>query len=244
MNLLNGTVVHPSGHKAREVGTRRRPRSLHLAAHRPALILYNPVIMKAIATVIVLSASLLVHAQTPAPKSAPAKSSPARTGAAHTPPAHAVPAQPGDAQGQGARGLQGDVHHHCGRLRDRGPSRVGAARRRPLLQPGPQRIFHQRGLLSRRSRLRGAIRAERQPAVNKVWDHATIQDDPVIQSNKRGKPGVRHRRPQHAHHPAVYQFGQQPGLDGRALRPSATSTRAWTWCTRSTPAMARRPART
>src|ERR1035437_10137621 len=45
--------------------------------------------MKAIATVLVLSASLLVHAQTPAPNSAPTRSSPAKTSAAHT--AAAVP---------------------------------------------------------------------------------------------------------------------------------------------------------
>ena len=130
--------------------------------NRP-VILYNPVIMKAIATAIVLSASLLVHAQTPAPKSAPAKRSPARTGAAHTLPVPPVPAQPGNAQGQGARGLQGELHHHRRRLRGRSPSRLGAPRRGPFLQPGSQWVFHQRGLLSRRSRLRGAVRVERQP---------------------------------------------------------------------------------
>jgi len=48
------------------------------------------VLMKAIATVLVLSASLLLQAQTPAPKSAPksspAKNSPAKPGASHAAP--------------------------------------------------------------------------------------------------------------------------------------------------------------
>ena len=57
--------------------------------------------------------------------------------------------------------LQGDVRHERRQLRHRGASRVGAEGRRPVLQPGEERLLRQLPLLPRRARLHGAVRHQR-----------------------------------------------------------------------------------
>ena len=54
-----------------------------------------------------------------------------------------------------------------GRDRDRGPSRLGAARRRPILQPGEERLLRRRAFLPRCAELHGAVRDQRQSLLHR-----------------------------------------------------------------------------
>ena len=149
--------------------------------------------MKAIATVIVLCASLLVHAQTPTPKSAPAKSSPAKGSLAKTSAAHTAAAGPRPSLLNPAS------------LKAKAPAVFKAKFtttagdfvvevRREWAPNGADRFYNlvRYGYFTNAAFFRvvpGFIvqfGLSADPAVNKVWKTATIQDDPVVQSNKRG----------------------------------------------------------
>ena len=133
---------------------------------------------------VVLLAGVALAAQAPkpaAPKPAPAK------------PAAAAPAanrllNPAALNAQGARAVQGEVRHEQRPVRRRGPSRLGAARRRSLLQPRAGRLLHQRAVLPVDRRLHGAVRHERHARGAEKSGAAAqnLKDDPVKQSNKRG----------------------------------------------------------
>jgi peptidyl-prolyl cis-trans isomerase A (cyclophilin A) len=144
--------------------------------------------MKAIAMVLVLSASLLVHAQTPAPKSAPAKSSPAKASAAHAATAGAHPSllTPASLTAKAPAVYKAKFTTNIGAFvievhRDWAPN--GADRFYNLVRNGyfTNAAFFRvvRGFV-----VQFGLSAN--PAVNKVWHTATIQDDRVVQSNKRG----------------------------------------------------------
>jgi peptidyl-prolyl cis-trans isomerase A (cyclophilin A) len=143
--------------------------------------------MKAIAIAFVLSASFLVQAQTPTPKSAPAK-----TGATHSA-THSAAAVPRPSL------------LHPETLKAKAPA-VFKARftttagifvvevHRDWAPLGADRFYNlvRRGYFTNASFFRVVpgfvvqFGLNADPAVNQVWKTANIQDDPVVQSNKRG----------------------------------------------------------
>jgi len=138
--------------------------------------------MRVIATVLVLCASLLVHAQTPAPKRAPGKSSAAHATAGAHPsllnPASLKATAPAVYKAQFTTNIGSfviEVH------RDWAP--LGADRFYNLVRNGyfTNAAFFRvvRGFV-----VQFGLSAN--PAVNKVWHTAMIPDDHVAQSNKRG----------------------------------------------------------
>lgn len=142
--------------------------------------------MKVIATVLVLSASLLVHAQTPAPKSAPAKSSPAKTGATHAAGARPSLLNPASFTAKAPAVFRAKFSTTAGDFvvevhRDWAP--LGADRFYNLVRSG---YFDNAAFFRVVSGFVVQFGLSANPAVNKVWSTARIQDDPVLQSNKRG----------------------------------------------------------
>ncbi|MDR3727171.1 MAG: peptidylprolyl isomerase [Terracidiphilus sp.] len=139
--------------------------------------------MRVLATVLVLCASLLVHAQTPAPKRAPSKSSAPHSAAASAHPSLLNPASlnakaPAVYKAQFTTNIGSfvvEVH------RDWAP--LGADRFYNLVRNGyfTNAAFFRvvRGFI-----VQFGLSAN--PAVNKVWHTATIPDDRVTQNNKRG----------------------------------------------------------
>ncbi len=119
----------------------------------------------------------------------------------------------------GAAGLQGQVRHQQGRVRGRGAPRLGAERRRPLLQPGEERLLRQRPLLPRHLRLHGAVRHQRRSEVSAPWREARIADDPVKQSNKRGYITYAMAGPNTRTTQVFINFGDNTGLDSQGFSP-------------------------
>ncbi len=149
--------------------------------------------MRAIATVITLWASLLVHAQTPAPKGAPTQG----------PPAHGSPAKP-SAVRSGSAGPRPSLLNPAS-LKARAPAVFKAKFtttagdfvvevHRDWAPLGADRFYNlvRYGYFTNAAVFRVVpgfvvqFGLSADPAVNKVWKVATIQDDPVVQSNKRG----------------------------------------------------------
>ena len=100
-----------------------------------------------------------------------------------------------EAHGQGSRHVQRQVRDHEGSDRHRGPPRVVSSRRRPFLQPRQERLLRRREVLPGRSRTSscsGAFTAI--PSIATKWLKATIADDPVKESNKRGFVTLRQER--------------------------------------------------
>jgi peptidyl-prolyl cis-trans isomerase A (cyclophilin A) len=143
--------------------------------------------MKAIATVIVLCASVLVCAQTPAPKSSPAKSSPVKPSATHS---AAAPRpsllNPASLKAKAPAVFKAKFTTTAGDFvvevhRDWAP--LGADRFYNLVRYG---YFTNAAFFRVVPGFVVQFGLSADPAVNKVWDAARIQDDPVVQSNKRG----------------------------------------------------------
>ena len=144
--------------------------------------------MKAIATVLVLSASLLVHAQTPAPHSASTKNSPAKPSAAHTAAAGPRPSllNPASLKAKAPAVFKAKFTTTAGDFvvevhREWAP--LGADRFYNLVRYG---YFTNAAFFRVVPGFVVQFGLSADPAVNKVWKTATIQDDPVVQSNKRG----------------------------------------------------------
>ena len=137
--------------------------------------------------------------------------------------------------------LQGQLRHQQGRVRHRGASRLGAARRRSLLQPRQERLLRRCAVLPGDQRLHGAVRHPRQPGgPGGLARRANLKDDPVKQSNKRGFVTFAHRRSEHAHDAALHQLQGQRGARQAGLRGVRRGRRrAWTSWTRSTAATAK-----
>jgi len=192
-----------------------------VARPRPALRII--VVMKAIATTIVLCASLLVHAQTPAAKSAPAQSSTAKTGAAHTSarprpsllnPASLTAKAPADFKAKFST-TAGDfvVEVH----RDWAP--LGADRFYNLVRNG---YFTNAAFFRVVSGFVVQFGLSADPAVNKVWHEARIQDDPVVQSNKRGTLVFATAGPNTRTTQLFINYADNTRLDGMGFAPFGT----------------------
>jgi peptidyl-prolyl cis-trans isomerase A (cyclophilin A) len=156
----------------------RRPESLRRFV--------QSVIMKAIATVIVLSAGLLVHAQAPAPKSAPANGSPTRPSAAHAAAASPSLLNPASLKAKAPAVFKAKFTTNAGDFvvevhREWAPR--GAERFYNLVRYG---YFTNAAFFRVVPGFVVQFGLSADPAVNKIWKTATIPDDPVVQSNKRG----------------------------------------------------------
>ena len=175
--------------------------------------------MKAIATVLVLSASLLVHAQTPASKSAPAKSSPAHTGAAHTAGPRPSLLNPATLKAKAPAVFKATFTTTAGDFvvevhRDWAP--LGADRFYNLVRNG---FFTNASFFRVVPGFVVQFGLSANPAVNNVWDHATIQDDPVIQSNKRGNLVFATAGPNTRTTQLFINFADNTRLDGMGFAP-------------------------
>ena len=117
-------------------------------------------------------------------------------------------AEPGDPHG--ARALHGAVRDHEGRSPHRRAPQLGAARRRSLLQSRQARLLRRHRVLSRAStaswRRPGCTGS---PAVNAVWRNASIEDDPVTQSNTARHGDVRDERQEQPHDAVLHQPRRQ-----------------------------------
>ena len=140
--------------------------------------------MKAIAAIIVMSASIFVHAQTPAP----AKSTASKTGAAHTTAAGARPSllNPASLKLKAPAVFKAKFTTSAGDFvvevhRDWAP--LGADRFYNLVRYG---YFTNASFFRVVPGFVVQFGLSANPAINKAWHDAKIQDDPVVQSNKRG----------------------------------------------------------
>ena len=117
------------------------------------------------------------------------------------------------------------LRHQQGRVRARGAPRLGAERRRPLLQSGEERLLRRRALLPRDLAASWCSSASTAiPKLSAQWREARIKDDPVKQSNKRGFITFAMAGPNTRTTPGVHQLrrqrrARQPGL--LAVRPGA-----------------------
>ncbi len=144
--------------------------------------------MKTIAMVIVLCASLLVHAQTPASGRAPTKSAAAKSGPSHSASSGARPSllNPASLKAKAPAVFKAKFITTAGDFvievhRDWAP--IGADRFYNLVRYG---YFTNAAFFRVVPGFIVQFGLSADPAVNKVWKTATIQDDPVVQSNKRG----------------------------------------------------------
>ncbi len=144
--------------------------------------------MKALLTGIVFCASLLAQAQTPASKSAPAKSSATHSTHAHTAPAPPHPSllNPASLHAKAPAVFKAEFTTTAGNFVvevHRAWAPLGADRFYNLVRNG---YFTNAAFFRVVPGFVVQFGLSANPAVNKVWKDADIQDDPVIQSNKRG----------------------------------------------------------
>jgi peptidyl-prolyl cis-trans isomerase A (cyclophilin A) len=186
--------------------------------------------MKAIATVLVLSASLLIHAQTPAPKAAPktapAHSSPAKPTAAKSGPANHTAAtsllNPASFKAKAPAVFKAKFSTTAGDFvvevhRDWAP--LGADRFYNLVRSG---YFTNAAFFRVVKGFVVQFGLSASPAVNKVWTAAKIQDDPVLQSNKRGTLVFATAGPNTRTTQFFINYADNPRLDGMGFAPFAT----------------------
>jgi peptidyl-prolyl cis-trans isomerase A (cyclophilin A) len=180
--------------------------------------------MKAIATVIVLCASLVVHAQTPGPKNAPAKNSPAKTSAAHIAAAGPRPSllNPTSLTAKAPAVFKAKFTTTAGDFvvevhRDWAP--LGANRFYNLVRYGyfTNASFFRvvRGFV-----VQFGLSAS--PDVNKAWEVAKIHDDPVVQSNKRGSIVFASAGPNTRTTQLFINYADNTRLDGMGFAPFGT----------------------
>jgi peptidyl-prolyl cis-trans isomerase A (cyclophilin A) len=178
--------------------------------------------MKAIATVIVLCASLLVHAQTPAPKSSSAQSSKAKAGAAHAAGPRPSLLDPASLTAKAPAVFQAKFSTTAGDFvvevhRDWAP--LGADRFYNLVRNG---YFTNAAFFRVVPGFVVQFGLSADPAVNKVWDGAKIKDDPVVQSNKRGNLVFATAGPNTRTTQLFINYADNSRLDGMGFAPFGT----------------------
>ena len=211
---------------------RQSPCSAHLLTRfrRTSAPLRIIQIMKAIATVLVLSASVLIHAQSPAPKaaakkSAPAHSSPAKPSAAnHTAVAAAHPSllNPASFKAEAPAVFKAKFTTSAGDFvvevhRDWAP--LGADRFYNLVRGG---YFTNAAFFRVVKGFVVQFGLSANPAYNKVWSVARIQDDPVVQSNKRGTLVFATAGPNTRTTQFFINYADNQRLDGMGFAPFGT----------------------
>lgn len=174
--------------------------------------------MKAIASVLILSASLLVQAQAPAPSPARGKSSPAHTSAAHS---GARPSllNPASLKAKAPNVFKARFTTSAGNFvvevhRDWAP--LGADRFYNLVRYG---YFTNAAFFRVVSGFMVQFGLNANPAINKVWKTATIQDDPVVQSNKRGNLSFASAGPNTRTTQLFINYVDNPRLDHMGFAP-------------------------
>jgi len=173
-------------------------------------------IMKAIATLVVLCSSLLVAAQTPVPKSAAAKS-----GATHAASAGPRPSllNPSSLKAKAPAVFKAKFTTTAGDFvvevhRAWAPN--GADRFYNLVRYG---YFTNAAFFRVVPGFVVQFGLSADPAVNKVWKDAKIQDDPVIQSNKRGNLVFASAGPNTRTTQLFINFADNARLDGMGFAP-------------------------
>jgi peptidyl-prolyl cis-trans isomerase A (cyclophilin A) len=194
---------------------------LSLPFRTQAAASYN-VVMKIIATVLVLCASLLVHAQTPAPKSTPAKSPAAKTGAAHAAGPRPSLLNPASLTAKAPAVFKAKFSTTAGEFvvevhRDWAP--LGADRFYNLVRNG---YFTNAAFFRVVSGFVVQFGLSADPAVNKVWSAAKIQDDPVVQSNKSGSIVFATAGPNTRTTQLFINYADNARLDGMGFAPFGT----------------------
>jgi peptidyl-prolyl cis-trans isomerase A (cyclophilin A) len=175
--------------------------------------------MKAIATVIVLFASLLVHAQAPDQKSAPAKTSGTHAAAVGPRPSLLNPAS---LKAKAPAVFKAKFTTNVGSFvvevhRDWAP--IGADRFYDLVRSG---YFTNASFFRVVLGFVVQFGLSANPAVNKVWHTATIHDDPVIQSNKRGSIVFATAGPNTRTTQLFINYADNTRLDGMGFAPFGT----------------------
>jgi peptidyl-prolyl cis-trans isomerase A (cyclophilin A) len=193
------------------------PRSLEIMP-LPRII----VSMKTIAAVIVLCASLLVQAQTPAPKSSSAPSSPAKTSAARAGGPRPSLLNPASLTAKAPAVFKTELSTTAGDIvvevhRDWAP--LGADRFYNLVRNG---YFTNAAFFRVVPGFVVQFGLSADPAVNKVWDAAKIQDDPVVQSNKRGNLVFATAGPNTRTTQLFINYADNARLDGMGFAPFGT----------------------
>ncbi len=174
--------------------------------------------MQATVTLLVLCASLLAHAQTPAPKSAPAKTSPAQAAAGPRPsllnPASLKAKAPAVFKARfttTAGVFVVEVH--------RAWAPLGADRFYNLVRYG---YFTDAAFFRVVPGFVVQFGLSADPAINKVWAMANIQDDPVVQSNKRGSLVFATAGPNTRTTQLFINYADNARLDGMGFAPFGT----------------------
>ncbi len=175
--------------------------------------------MKIIATVIVLFASVLVQAQSPAPKSLPSKTRTAHTAAVRQRPSLLTPASltakaPAVFKAKfstTAGDFVVEVHREWAPL--------GADRFYNLVRYG---YFNNAAFFRVVPGFVVQFGLSADPAVNKAWHDAIIHDDPVVQSNKRGSLVFATAGPNTRTTQLFINYADNTRLDGMGFAPFGT----------------------
>jgi peptidyl-prolyl cis-trans isomerase A (cyclophilin A) len=180
--------------------------------------------MKAIATALVLCFGILVHAQSPAPKSTPAHSAPAKPSAANHTAVGSRPSllNPASLKAKAPVVFKAKFSTTAGDFvvevhRDWAP--LGADRFYNLVRNG---YFTNAAFFRVVKGFVVQFGLSASPAVNKVWSVARFQDDPVLQSNKRGTLVFATAGPNTRTTQLFINYADNPRLDAMGFAPFGT----------------------
>ena len=168
--------------------------------------------------------SLLIHAQAPTPKSAPAKSSASKRSASHSTAAGQRPSllKPASLKLKAPAVFKAKFTTTAGDFvvevhRDWAP--LGADRFYNLVRYG---YFTNAAFFRVIPGFVAQFGLSATPAINKVWDTAKIADDPVVQSNKRGTIVFATAGPNTRTRQFFINYADNSRLDGMGFAPFGT----------------------